>query len=496
MPDAAAGTPPGRPGPGGGLGAPGAGLSRRRFLGMAGAGVAAAVPVAGLLSGCSSASANDNLKVGVIAPLSGPDAATGTVVTNSLQASIHHLNATGGLGGRKVELLLRDAGAQAQGGQRLYPQLAGTPGVAAILWCGALGLDAVLPAIRRDAMPVVTAFEDLYSSGRLYPQSRSGGPSVFQLSPPDAYLQAALASYAGSDRGYTSAALLYDRTLDPSGVVSGVFHDAFAKAGVTPVLADSFTTGQKDLSPQLGRLRAAVPQVVYFDGLPADLATAAEGLATMKAPFVDKPTDLARPWHPQVFGSLRAMGDGTWATSAGDAARVGSVTATHLGGLPYLPSFTIRRWMERYLGAEPTGNEDLPADALMAVLAGVKQAGSTDRRKVAAAIQGLDKVTFASVPFGFAGRHLARTPDDTAIMTLEYLRGPAPTNPPYQLGKEWSTGQLYAATPAGPTQLVRPTLAANRRAHPHAMATVMAQGWGTQCTKLPDGSLSKVCKIH
>lgn len=492
MPDPA----PGLPGPDAGPGGTSAGLSRRRFLGMAGAGVAAAVPVAGLLSGCSSASANDNLKVGVIAPFSGPDAATGTVVSNSLQAAVHHLSATGGLGGRKVELLLRDSGAQAQGGERLYPKLAATPGVAAILWCGALGMDAVLPSIRSDAMPVVTAFEDLYSSGRLYPQSRSGGPSVFQLSPPDAYLQAALASYAGSDRGYSSAALLYDRTLDPSGVVSGVFHDAFSKAGVTPVLAETFTTGQTSLSPQLARLRAVAPQVVYFDGLPADLATAVEGLATMNAAFVDKPTDLAGPWHPQIFGSLRAMGDGTWATTAGDAAKVGSVTATHLGGLPYLPSFAVRGWMERYLGVEPTGNEDLPADALMAVLSGVKQAGTTDRAKLARAIQSLGKVTFASVPFGFGGRHLARTPDETAIMTLEFLRGPVPTNPPYQLGKEWTTGQLYAATPSGPTQLVRPTLAANRRAHPHAMATVMAQGWGTQCTKLPDGSLSKVCKIH
>ena len=70
----------------------------------------------------------------------------------------------------------------------------------------------------------------------------------------------------------------------------------------------------------------------------------------------------------------------------------------------------------------------------------------------------------------------------------------ATTDPPYQLGHEWTTA--FARYPAGPTQLVRPTLEANKRAQPDVMKTVLTQGWGTQCTKNPDGTLSKECKIH
>ena len=73
--------------------------------------------------------------------------------------------------------------------------------------------------------------------------------------------------------------------------------------------------------------------------------------------------------------------------------------------------------------------------------------------------------------------------------------GPAPTDPPYQLGKEWKE-QSLANTAAGPTHLVRPTLEANKRAHPDVMDVVLKQGYGTQCTKHADGTLGKECKIH
>jgi len=43
---------------------------------------------------------------------------------------------------------------------------------------------------------------------------------------------------------------------------------------------------------------------------------------------------------------------------------------------------------------------------------------------------------------------------------------------------------------------VRPTLEANRRAYPDVIDEVLKQGYGTQCTKHPDGSLGGECKIH
>lgn len=470
-------------------------LSRRHFLGAAG-GLATALPLAGLLGACSQASASQTLKVGVLAPFSNQDSTIGTVVSHSLQAAVRRINTTHGGLGRKVELIFRDTGTGPQAGARLYGQLIGVPDLVAVLWCGDNGLDQALPRIKADGRPVMVVFEDLYSSGQLYPDSSTPGRSVFQLSPPDTYAKGALAAYAHADRGYTSAGLLYDRVLDPTGMGRTQFERTFGGAGMTLAAAESFATGDTDLSAQLGRLQAAAPKVVFVDGYPADVATAVEALAVMGASYLDQPTAQGPGWHPQVFGSFTAMGDGTWAATAGDAAKTGSVTATHLGGLPYLPTFTIRDWMKRYLGAEPTGSEDLPADALFSVLQGINKAGTTDRRHLVGAIEALKGISFASLPFGFASGHLAHTPDEMVIMSLEHLEGPVPTDPAYRVGREWQTGQFYGASAAAPTQLLRPTLAANRRAQPRAVSQILSQGWGTQCTKEPDGTLSPVCKVH
>jgi hypothetical protein len=43
---------------------------------------------------------------------------------------------------------------------------------------------------------------------------------------------------------------------------------------------------------------------------------------------------------------------------------------------------------------------------------------------------------------------------------------------------------------------VRPTLEANRKAHPDVVDQVLREGWGTQCTRHPDGTLGAECKVH
>ncbi len=469
-------------------------FSRRRFLRMAGgAGLAAAgTSLSGtLLTSCSSS--DDLLKVGVIAPFSGPGAPMGSVVNTSLGAAVKHLNASGGVEGRKVEVLLRDAGAEPASGARLYRELVDQREVVGVLWCGALGLDQVLSQMRENELPVVIVFDDPFSRGVL------GGPSspLFQMEVPSAFVTEALATYAATDRGYTSAALLHDASLDPDGNIEREFEEAFGGAGLEVLSTETFATDDTDYEAQLQRLQVAAPQVLFLDGLPVNAAAIVTALAAMGASYVDTPTTKGLPWHPHIFGSTRALGDSSWADLAGEAAKVGTVTGGRIGGLIYQPSFSIAAWMQEFLGEQPTGGEEQPADALATVLEGVKRAGTSDRRQVVLAIEATRPMAFASTAFAYApDRHVAVTPDDVVIRTLERLRGPAPTDPPYELGAEWSRGGLFDGTATAASQLVRPTLQSNREIHPEVMAEVLEQGFGTQCTKRPDGTLSAACKIH
>ncbi len=419
----------------------------------------------------------------------------GAIVNDALDVAVRHRNATGGVEGRKIEVLLRDAGAEVDNGPRLYSELVEQPDVIGVLWAGALGFDQVIPRIREDGLPVVAVFEDPFSDDQVAPRGQVR--SLFQMQLPEAFRHQALAAYAADDRGYTSAGLLYDADLDPDGRTRRLFEQAYDEAGIEVIGVETFSTDDTDFTSQLQRLQAASPQLLYLDGLPVSAAAIVTALEAQGAAYVDTPTTKGPQWHPHIAGSPGALDPSEWTTSAGQAAKVGTLTTGHVGGLTYLPSYSIGSWLREFLGKAPIGGEELAADALASLIEGMKRAGSNDRGRIVEGIESIGATTFASAQFGYApDRHLAFTPDDAVILTLERLRGPAPTDPAYELGAEWGPEGAFSNAAAQFSQLVRPTIEANRRVLPEVMDTVMDQGYGTQCTTQADGTLSNACKIH
>lgn len=419
----------------------------------------------------------------------------GTIASTALDAAAQHRNATGGLEGRKVEVLLRDSGAEVGTGSRLYSELAGLPDLIGLLWCGALGFEQVLPRIREDGIPVVAVFEDPFSADQM--GARGQVSSLFQMQLPEIYGHQTLAGYAANDREYASVALLYDSDLDPEGRTERLFEQAYGDAGLELVAVETFASEDTDFTEQLRRLQGLAPHVLYLDGGPQSAADIVIALEALGAAYVDTPTAKGPEWHPHIFGSPLAVGNREWAQLAGQAVKAGTVSVGHLGGLIYLPSYSIASWMGEFLGRDPVGGEELAADALATLLEGLQEAGTMDRGGMVRAIETMGPRTFASTPFGYdADRHVAFTPDDTVILTMERLRGPVPTVPPYELGTEWGPEGDFGGEAAAPTQLVRPTLEANQRAHPEVMATVLEEDYGTQCTQQPDGTLVTSCKVH
>jgi branched-chain amino acid transport system substrate-binding protein len=483
-------------------------ISRRHFINWAtkaGIGSAAAVTLSGaVLQACASGSGSkkisggtgDTLKVGVIAPFSGIGAFIGTVTTNSLSAAVQELNSRGGVLGRKITLVNRDTGIDPSAGVKAYNELAGDPNIVGILWCGGLGFEQTQAQFARDRLPVMAVFDDAWSDKRLYPDDQNQR-SVFQFLIPTRLAMEVLMKYAKQDRGYSSAALVNDVVIDPRTQNQGYFNAACQKYGVRTAGYESYQLGTSDFGPALQRLKAARPDVVAVFGLSGDTANFVIQIDQLGSSYVDTPTtkDPSKGWHPHIFGSPGGTGDHSWADLAKDSAKPGTLTAWHVGGLVYLPDFAIGQWMKKYLDKLPTGGEESPADGLYTLLKAVEKAGSTDRVKLVQTIETMGSIKFASIPFSFtADRHLSKTEDDMIVVTLERKAGPAPTAPPYKLGTEWSTD--YARFPAGPTHLVRPTLEANRRAHPDVMKEVLDKGYGTQCTKHADGTLGSECKIH
>ncbi len=432
----------------------------------------------------------EKLKIGVVGIFSGVGAFTGRIVNNSLDAAVTEINATGGIGGRKVEVVKRDTGTDAAAGVKAYQAFAADKDVVGVVWAGA-GLAESLAQIERDNMPVVTVFNDLFSYDALYPKGKQR--SVFQHAIPDKYNFDTLMKYAKEDRGYTRVGLMYDTLLSPN--AKEFFTAAAKKHGITITGVESYQLNDADFGPQVRRLSSARGEALMVWGVAGDTAGLIKSIDKLGSGYVDTPTAKGAGWHPHILGSPGGTGEHTWADLAGSAAKSGTLTAWHMGGLVYLPSFAMRGWMKKHLNKTPTGAEEGPADGLYTILKGVEKAGSTDRGKVVSAIETMGKIKFSSLEFGYtATNHLSKTEDEMILITLERSTGAAKTDPAYQLGVEWK--EVFAAGYVGPTHLVRPTLDANRRAHPDVVKELLDLGYGTQCTKHADGSLGKECKVH
>lgn len=425
----------------------------------------------------------DKLKVGVIGPFSGVGAFVGRIVNNSLDAAVAQINSTNGIGGRKVEVVKRDTGTDPAAGVKAYQAFAGDDDVIGVLWCGGLGLDESRAQIQRDNMPVIAVFNDLFSLDQLYPKGKER--SIFQIALPDKYTFETILNYAKNDRGYSRIGFMYDSLLGSN--AKGYFETEMKKAGITAAGVETYQLGDADFGPQVRRLKEAKSQALFIWGIAGDTAGIAKAIDKVGSGYVDTPTAKGSGWAPHIMGSPAGTGEHTWADLAGSAAKIGTITAWHVGGLVSLPSFSIRGWMQKHLKKSVTGGEESPADGLYTLLKGVEKAGSTDRQKIVSAIETMGDIKFASLPFGFtADRHLSKTMDDLIVVTLERSSGPAKTTPAYELGTEWT--EVFADGYVGPTHLVRPTLEANKRKHPDVMDEVVKLKYGTHCTA--------ECKVH
>jgi ABC-type branched-subunit amino acid transport system substrate-binding protein len=102
------------------------------------------------------AQAKEPLKIGMTGPLSGPTAPNGFAVMHGTKALFKRINDTGGIHGRKVELVHFDDGYEPERTLKGYEKLVKQDKVFAFLTVyGAPNMMAIAPALDRDDIPVV-----------------------------------------------------------------------------------------------------------------------------------------------------------------------------------------------------------------------------------------------------------------------------------------------------------------------------------------------------
>jgi branched-chain amino acid transport system substrate-binding protein len=253
-------------------------LNRRIVLGLA----------TGLLI-AGPALADDAIKVGLVAALSGQSAKSGEAITRGLSLAIDEINASGGVLGRKVELVRRDDESNPAKGIVAARELIQKEKVVAFFG----GIDtpvsmAIVPFANTSKVP----FIGVWAAGT--PITRNGAPEnyVFRVSAVDelvdqAMVDRAIAKYHAKKPGL----MLINNSWGESnegGLKKALSADGIGLAGV-----EKFDNNDLDMVPQLARLKENGADSIM---LVANVAPAAQVVKSLDHMSWDVP--VVSHWGP------------------------------------------------------------------------------------------------------------------------------------------------------------------------------------------------------
>src|ERR1700760_2494541 len=216
-------------------------LSRRALL------VGAALLVA------SPALADDAIKFGLVAAMSGQSAKSGEAIVRGLSLALDEINAAGGVLGKKVELVVRDDESNPAKGVVAARELVQREKVAVLFG----GLDtpvsmAIVPFPNQSKVP----FVGVWAAGTAITRNGAADNYVFRVSAVDALVDEALVNYAVKKYDVKKPGMILIN--NPWGESNeGGLKAALTAKGLPFAGVEKFQDADVDVVPQLTRLKDA-----------------------------------------------------------------------------------------------------------------------------------------------------------------------------------------------------------------------------------------------
>ena len=173
-------------------------------------------------------------------PATGPLRTDGGEMERGLRLAVVMLNEAGGIGGRPVQLLLRDDGSDPEAAAAIYRELAATDSIDLLIGPYASSITAaVVPVLEAAARPLVTP---LAGSHTIW-SDRNREWSVQMLN--DARDNLSGAVIVGERAGVKTVAMVYEDSRFPISAAEGV-RDAVADLGLRLVMDEKYGIGEAD----------------------------------------------------------------------------------------------------------------------------------------------------------------------------------------------------------------------------------------------------------
>lgn len=331
------------------------------------------------VAGPALAQSKEPVKIGLSAAVSGGSAASGEAIKRGLQIAIDEINAKGGvLGGRKLELVVRDDEGNPQKGVTIARELLEREKVVAVF--GGLHTTVALAQVavwHELKVPYMGA----WAAGTSITRNGNSPNYVFRVSANDDYVDRFLSRYATDVLKKSKPGFLLENTPWGQSNETGLTK-WFGEKGIKAVGVERFNWNDPDMSPQLLRLKTAGADHIVL------VANAPEGAQVLRS-------KAKLGWDTAMISHWGISG-GRFAELTGDLSDgvVFQQTYTFFGKQNERGQYVLRMLREKYAVKEP-GDVIAPVgtanayDGLHLVALALEQAGATDGPKVREALENL-----------------------------------------------------------------------------------------------------------
>ncbi|GMO53379.1 MAG: ABC transporter substrate-binding protein [Termitinemataceae bacterium] len=209
-----------------------------------------------------SAASDDTIKIGYVGALSGDTSLWGQAGLNGLLLSAEKINASGGVQGKKIEIIGLDGRGDPQDSVNAYNKLVDDSKVVAVVGTNFSSCNIPIAAVAdRKKVPVIgtAASNELVTvdeKGNLHPFS-------FRMCFIDSFLGAKMGSYAIRE-GLNKVALLVNQSDAYSANVARFTENAVREGGGEIVAHESAGGSDNDFRSQLSKIGASNPDVLFL----------------------------------------------------------------------------------------------------------------------------------------------------------------------------------------------------------------------------------------
>ena len=353
-------------------------LNRRQIL------LATTAVTVGALTGLApspaAAQSGAPIKIGLTGPFTGGSSSMGVSMRDGVKLAIADINKAGGVLGRPLVAVERDDEARNEVGVQIAQELINKERVVATL--GFINTGVALASQRFYQEAEIPVFNNV-ATGTVITQQFAAPKEktnyIFRNAAADNIQAPMIVEEAITRRGFKKPAILADST-NYGQLGREDLEKALAAKGVKPVATEKFNVKDTDMTAQLLRAKEAGADVILTYGIGPELAQIANGQAKLgwKVPLVGS-------WTLSMSSFIDTAG------TNGD----GAVMPQTFIQMPNTPR--RKAFIEAYQAAYKADRMPSPVsaaqgyDSVLLLAAAIKQAGSTEGRKIREALENLQE---------------------------------------------------------------------------------------------------------